>query len=563
MGLVRSNLSRPLHVAVVDRCSYGVALLTSLRSLDVPASPLEAHFVDHPVDEPVVVLAVDELEAETAEFVREIRGARHDRHVIVLFRIARTEDIAASIRAGAIEVRPFARDDLAALARTLRFAAARIGVIESAIEDLHSDPVTGLLNRRGLFESLQKTCAVADSEAPPRALLYMDLDRFKAVNDTFGHSAGDRVLAHTARQVEAAVAECEVTSARIARVGGDEFVVAFSHPSAGERARAVAARIRSRLARPPQIDGNHPPVTPSIGIAVGMANDTIEDWMARADLALYRAKSSGRNRIEEFDHSMALWTETSEQYAEDLRAALEGNGLELVASATEWIGARTLDALMVVARMKDRHGPSGASLQFIADQAGLGVQFGQWTLRAAVRVAAENDSAVVVRFASCLFALPNAVDVLAADLAAARVDPTRIRLLISEHQLLDEDLTGAVIERLRALGVRLVVDSFGSKSGSITALARWRMDAVLLDTSLISGVSASPQRTALLNAVVATAHSLGYFVIAPWVSDAAERAAIDAAGCDQAVVAYVPEPPNRLRRRRHPTITLDPPVTTR
>ena len=498
----------------------------------------------------VVLIATDMLAMVDIETVRRLSDEAPRALIMVAYRNASPARAAAVIAAGASEIVQFRGEDPSVLHWGLRNVVARRVAARRTTGQLLSDPVTGLLNRSTLSERI--TVALREAERPDEelALLYMDLDRFKHINDSLGHSAGDRVLALVARQLESAVTETGCT-AHIARFGGDEYVILIEGDEAMWSARRLAHRVRTRLQRPIQLQGHAASVTPSIGLAAGMAGDEAAGWIDRADMALYRAKSNGRNRVEEFDRSLEIWAVQSNLRSEELRKALRNNGLTLKITSVEWCADQEPDALIATPTWEGTGALTGASLQRVADQCGLGPELARWTIVNAIELASRRSIPINVPFASCLFALSSTASFIEAALAEAQVAPSRIRLLIEEDVLGAEDIVGSTIEALRSLGVGLVIDGFGARSGSIAALARWRLDSVILDAEWVLDAGALPDRAAALGGLLRLLQALGYVVTAPHVVSQRDRAQLHYLGCDQEIVPLIEMPENRVQRR-HP-----------
>lgn len=501
----------------------------------------------------VLVLVTDMLTKRDVELVAEFREAQPKVSILVVHRNASSTRTAATIAAGAAEVVQFRADDPTSIHAGIKNLVARRRAATKTVGELLSDPVTGLLNRSALTERLAS--AIRETARPEEdlTLLYMDLDRFKQINDSLGHSAGDRVLSIVARQLEAAVGEtiakeasCRAT---IARFGGDEFVLLVEGPEAAWAARRLAHRILVRLRRPVVLADHAPVVTPSIGLAVALYGDEPDRWIERADMALYRAKSRGRNRVEEFDRSLEAWAEHTHRRSEELRRAVYSGGLSLSVSAVEWCDTGELESLIAVPMWQGSTPLFGRELQRVADQCGLGPELGRWAIEEGIRLAANRSRPVAVPLAQCLLTLAGTVEFIEAALDEGRVPPSQLRLLIDEDGLGEDELLASVIDSFRSLGVGLVVNGFGAGVGSLCALSRYRLDAVVLAPDLVVGLGASPKQVALVDGVLRAVQALGYLTIAPTLMSSSDRARVHRLECEQEIVPIIDLPGDGIRRQ--------------
>lgn len=541
-----SAVGRALDTSADPRCDVR-SVVRSLTELgDRFGEELES-------DVDVLVLVTDMLSQRDVDAVAEFRDAWPRPSILVVHRNASSTRTAAAIAAGAAEVVQFRVDDPTSVHSGLKNLVARRRAATRTVGELLADPVTGLLNRSALTDRL--AAALRETARPDEdlALLYMDLDRFKQINDSLGHSAGDRVLSMVARQLEAAVSETIAKDAKcratIARFGGDEFVMLVEGPEATWAARRVAHRILARLRRPMIVADHAPVVTPSIGLAAAVYRDEPDDWIERADMALYRAKSRGRNRVEEFDRSLEAWAAHTHRRSEELRRALYSGGLSLSVSAVEWCDTGELESLIAVPMWPGNPPLFGRELQRVADQCGLGPELGRWTIDEGIRLAGQRSRPVAVPLATCLLTLAGTVEFIEAALDSQRLHPSHLRLLIDEDAIGEDELLSTVIEALRSLGVGLIVNGFGANVGSLCALSRYRLDAVVLAPDLVVGLGASPKQVALVDGVLRAVQALGYVTIAPTLIASADRARIHRLECEQEIVPIIDLPDEVVRRQ--------------
>ncbi len=415
---------------------------------------------------------------------------------------------------------------------------------EEAINNLaFYDSLTGLPNRRLLLDRLKQALAAFRRSKRHGAVLYIDLDNFKTLNDTLGHEVGDLLL----RQVALRLTHSVRLADTVARLGGDEFVVMIedlgdSVEESADQARVVGDKIIAVLGQAYRLPaGNEHHSTPSIGIALfDDASETVDDLLRHADLAMYQAKTAGRNTLRFFDPQM--------QAAIMARAALE-TGLRTALAEAQFVlhyqaqvdsgGALT----GVEALVRWQHPQSGlvAPGQFIAlaEETGLIVQLGEWVLRSACaqlarwasdpRMAhatlAVNDSARQIRD-------PRFVDQVVAALDAAGADPRLLKLELTESQLVDNvESVIATMDRLQAQGVGFSLDDFGTGYSSLSYLKRLPLDQLKIDQSFVRDILSDPNDAAIARMIVVLAETLNLTVVAEGVENAEQRDALAALGC--------------------------------
>lgn len=405
------------------------------------------------------------------------------------------------------------------------------------------DPLTGLPNRRLLGDRLQRALTHSTRSGQRGALLFLDLDNFKTLNDTLGHDLGDLLLKEVARRLLAAVREGDT----VARLGGDEFVVIVEGLSAQEDAatlqtKAIGAKILESLNQPYGLGGNQAVSAASIGATLFAGHDTgIDELFKQADLAMYHAKSDGRNRMSFFGLSMQ--TRLSERAAleADLRDALALGQLSLhfqpqVSAAGRWLGVEAL--------LRWQHPQRGmvSPLSFIgvAEESGLILEIGHWVLCSAcnhlaawANVPALAPLAVSVNVSARQFHHPEFCDEVMTALSQAGARPELLRLELTESLLLEDAET--VIARMRALrerGVRFSLDDFGTGYSSLSYLKRLPLTELKIDKSFVRDVLIDPNDAAIAQTVIALGHTMGLSVIAEGVETEAQRDFLAQAGCD-------------------------------
>jgi diguanylate cyclase (GGDEF)-like protein/PAS domain S-box-containing protein len=422
---------------------------------------------------------------------------------------------------------------------------------EQLRHDAHHDALTGLANRALLTARLSACLTRAAQEAAaPCAVLFLDLDRFKVINDSLGHIVGDKLLVEVGRRIAACVREVRGNRpARdadlVARVGGDEFVVLLDGADAAGDAARVAASILKSLASPFQVDGHEIVSLASIGVAIGhAAYRTSTDLLRDADTALYRGKAAGRGRIEHFDPSMHDVVVGRWRMENDLRRAVERGELRLHYQPI--IDVRSGRIVEVEALMRWQHPERGlispADFIPLAEETGIIVPMGNWALREACgqlrQWEARCPSAAALSVGVNLSGRQFAHDVtaqVAAVLAETGLAASRLRLEITETSIIEQGSSAMDgLADLKRLHVRLHLDDFGTGYSSLSYLHRLPVDALKIDRSFISSMTSDPVRASIVSAIIALAHTLGLAVIAEGVETAGQLQHLAAARCDLA-----------------------------
>jgi diguanylate cyclase (GGDEF)-like protein/PAS domain S-box-containing protein len=414
---------------------------------------------------------------------------------------------------------------------------------EELRHQVRHDPLTGLLSRTGFEEDLTTLLAEHTDGA---CLLYLDVDRFKTINDGAGHGAGDDVLRTLASRLAATASDRSL----VARLGGDEFVVALPGPS--EYGWEVAGALLAACAEPMLIDGGQVQVSVSIGLAVAQGAARAGDAVLSADTAMYAAKRAGGNRVEAFSDEMQVTVRRRIVSEARLREALAGDTVQTLPVWFQPV-VSTADRRIVGAealvRMRTPEGEILAPGHFIpaAEETGLVVQLGEHVLRRSVAHLIEwGDELgyVSVNVSPRQLAEPGFVPMLAELLAAhPGLDPARVVLEITETALLSSSVD--VQDRLRmikALGMRIALDDFGTGYSSLTWLQSVPADVVKLDRSFVAGLSADPRKSSIISAVLWLARSLGMSVTAEGVEDEADWNELRNADCPAVQGYYISKP---------------------
>ncbi len=414
------------------------------------------------------------------------------------------------------------------------------------------DELTALPNRQLFGRSLERTIETAQRDDEQFAVLFVDLDRFKRINDTLGHSVGDELLKEVALRLESCTRSTDSVSrieapleseVQLARLGGDEFVIQLYGIESDDAVATVAARIISVLTPPFTCEGHQFVVTPSIGIAMYPQDGlTAEELLMNADSAMYRAKFAGRNNFQFFSETMRSKSLHRLDLENEIRKALESDQFELYyqpkADAESWtlVGAEAL--------LRWHHPERGviAPAEFIpvAEETGLIVPIGQWVLQEACRQARIwtespfGDIAVAVNISSHQFQSDSLIDDVLGAALRAGIEPASLELEITESVLLqDAENTLVALNTLKRAGISLSVDDFGTGYSSLSYLKRFPIDTLKIDRSFVKDIHVDQDDAAICAAILAMAQQLGLNVVAEGVETKEQLEFLRHHGCNQ------------------------------
>lgn len=400
------------------------------------------------------------------------------------------------------------------------------------------DPLTGLPNRRvfrSAIEKMTRRDTGGTEEVRPFAVLFLDLDRFKVINDTLGHRIGDMLLIEVAQRLRQALEPADV----LARLGGDEFAIVLPSFTSRAALEGLANFIVEAIGQPYEIDGHRLRSTVSIGIAIGPADGaTADDLLVAADLALYAVKTSNRGTYRFYERSMNEEVNDRRQIEMDLREALERGQLDLHYQPIVDLRRNVVTGFEALARW--RHPVSGwvspATFIPVAEDSGLIIPLGEWALREACSQAARwpGDLKIAVNLSPVQFSTPHLADLVERVLAETGLPAHRLVLEITERIFIAEsEKTLATLHRLKNLGVSISMDDFGTGYSSLSYLRSFPFDKIKVDRSFVSDLGAGSENGVIVQAVIIIARALGMTTIAEGVETPAQQHLLAALGCDE------------------------------
>jgi diguanylate cyclase (GGDEF)-like protein len=434
-------------------------------------------------------------------------------------------------------------------ARTKELARANAGleaeIAERRLADqrvvhmAHHDALTGLPNRTLLADRVGQAIARAHRSGGKLAVLFLDLDRFKNVNDSFGHAVGDMLLTAVSARLTASRREEDT----VARLGGDEFIVSIPDVADAAEAESVAARILSDLAKPFTINGHQLHADVSIGIALYPRDgDTAETLMRNADTAMYHAKESGRGNYQFFSAQLTERVSRRLSTETNLRRALERGEFSVHYQPLMNLSSGRIDGAEALLRWPQQDDRLVSPVEFIpiAEETGLIVPLGEWVLleacaQAQAWQALHPGLRIAVNLSARQFRQKNLIGMIEQVLGESRLHPSLLELELTEGMLMHnvEEATH-ILARLDEIGVRLAIDDFGTGYSSLSYLKRFPIHTLKIDRSFVRDISTDPDDAAIVTAIVAMARSLNLRVTAEGVETEEQAAFLRSLTCDQA-----------------------------
>jgi len=477
-----------------------------------------------------------DLSAEALRLVHDVLGVDPADVIVVL------DDRRLLVRMpAAVPLDDESADFVAALVDVTEVAADRTDADAAARRLSLTDPLTGLPNRVLFADRLDHALARARRDGTQIAVLLLDVDQFKLVNDSLGHDAGDELLTAIAPRLLDAVRESDT----VARLAADEFAVLCEGIQEDDDAIALGERIGASLREPVPVQGRELFVTASTGIVVSADGaETTPDLLSHADAAMYRAKEAGRGRVVLYDElTRGGWVDRLRMET-DLRLALERGELSLVYQPiVDLRDGRTRSVEALLRWTHPERGPIGPDVFIpVAEETGLIVEIGRWVLETAVAQVAEwqrtqpgaRGLGVTVNVSGRQLFHESLVGDVERVAAESGIAPGTLGLEITESVLMDEGDAVTVLEALRARGARLSLDDFGTGYSSLSYLKRFPLDTLKIDRSFVSGLGTGQDDAALVATIVSMAGTLGLEVVAEGVETEEQLRLLRDLGCDRA-----------------------------
>lgn len=430
------------------------------------------------------------------------------------------------------------KDELEELAMTFNFMASKLEQSQSALKDL--DPLTGLPNRALFLNRLEQAVQQAKRcENYLFAVLFIDLDRFKLVNDSLGHMVGDELLIAIARRLE----KCLRNKDTIARLGGDEFAVLLNDIKDSSHATHTAERIKQELTKPFNLNRHEVFTSASIGVVLGSkAHGWLNDLLRNADIAMYRAKALGKSRYEVFDTAMHVQAVTRLQMETDLQWAIRNQELQVHYQPIVLLETGRITGFEALLRWKHPLRGFISPVEFIplAEETGLIVSIGQWVLYEAcrqlcawqVKFLTSPPLTISINLSVKQLKQPELVEQIAKILHETNLDARSLRLELTESVLVEnaESVT-TVLWQMKALGILLYLDDFGTGYSSLSYLHRFPIDTLKIDRSFINKMDCGSKNLEIVRVITMLSQALGMDVIAEGIETAQQLAQLRELQC--------------------------------
>ncbi|HWX52620.1 MAG TPA: EAL domain-containing protein, partial [Solirubrobacteraceae bacterium] len=441
-------------------------------------------------------------------------------------------------------------ESVGALVVNTRDATDQVTLERQLRHQAFHDPLTGLANRALLADRAEQALMRSARSGAAVAVVLVDLDGFKFVNDSLGHQVGDVVLGEVARRLESLVRSEDT----VARLGGDEFVILIDDVSGMDETHALAERVREVLRPRFSLPGWDYAVTASVGVAIGSASEvSVHDLLRDADTAMYVAKTSGKDSVRMFAPSMHERAHERFRLQVDLRGALEREELLLFYQPIFEMQDGRLKGFEALVRWSHPTRGLIAPEIFIplAEESGLIVPIGRWVLQQAIRQMTAWDSrhpsarslSISVNVSTVQLTAPSLIPDVQEELSRSGIRPSRLVLEITEGSLAkDSERTIAVLEQLRQLGLRIAIDDFGTGYASLSHLQRLPVDILKVDKSFVSALSEGGKSRDLLQAILGVGQALSLAVVAEGIEAQSQMTTLQEMGCEMAQGFLVGKP---------------------
>jgi diguanylate cyclase (GGDEF)-like protein/PAS domain S-box-containing protein len=393
------------------------------------------------------------------------------------------------------------------------------------LHNAYHDALTGLPNRSLFTDRLKKSIEkVRNGEGYSFGVLFLDLDRFKVVNDSLGHQIGDQLLVATARRLESCLRPGDI----VARLGGDEFAIILEQVRQVNDAVQAAERIREHLSSPFNLSGHEVFISASIGIALNQtASEEPEEMLRNADTAMYRAKEQGRGSFELFDKAMQARNAALSQLETGLRRALAHDEFRVHYQPIISLDSWRISGFEALLRWEHPEHGYVSPLKFIpvAEETGLIIPIGQWVLKEACKqlrvwqdqFPSQPPLAMAVNLSGKQFSQPDLIDRIAQILKESDLEASSLKIEITESAIIENiDAAALMLKRIKSLGVRLCLDDFGTGYSSLSYLHRFPIDTLKIDRSFVSKINV-PKNTEIVRTILTLAANLGMDVVAEGV----------------------------------------------
>ena len=488
----------------------------------------------------VVLTDLNLPDSQGVRTVKRLVAVRKEIPVVVFSAVDEERAILELLHSGAQEYLIKGKGDGHGVARALRQAIERKRAELNLQRLAHYDSLTGLANRTLFHNRLEYALANATRRQNCVALMVLDLDRFKAVNDTLGHQAGDRLLGLAAERL----GRCVRDSDTIARLGGDEFTIILENLGGAEEPRIVARKILDVMAQPFVLEGQDVYVTPSIGITLfPHDDDNVDGLLKNADAAMYQVKANGRNGYQFFTAGMNERAVERIRIESGLRQAIERGEFLLHYQPKVSLQSGRLQGMEALVRWQrpDTGIVSPADFIPVAEDSGLIVPIGEWVLRkglAQTRIWLDSGLPVprlAVNICARQFRQCDVAAMVADALRQHELDGNHLEVEITESVLMeDTDATVATLQRLKELGVSIAIDDFGTGYSSLNYLKRFPIDTLKIDRSFVSDIPYDQDDAVITRAIIGLAHNLRRTVIAEGVETHEQVRFLRENHCDEA-----------------------------